>query len=316
MRITPFINQPHNRNRHHQPWLLSLKLCVLLCLTMAATGARAQQLLAPVTDRLPSAAVQPQPTEGADKAEQADEEEDFIKPARPGVANPAEIQKAGVLQLESGFEGNFRARDFRSQQTLPLALRFAVTSRLLLEADLDAVEAQRDEAGSRETGIGDTHLGFQVVALKDTDEHPALAFAYYAKLPSASRAKGLGTGRVDHKIVLLLSKKMGETDLDFNGAYLIVGREAGSGWVTGGQAALSVSHEYENSFGFQVELAGQTKDDSLPPGVYALGALTYKANRRLVFDTGLRFGLNDDAPRVGVFAGLTVGVADLYRRKR
>lgn len=308
MGSTPFVNHTHSNNVIRQPGFLCLLLFMLLCLTTDA--AQAQQLLAPVTDRLPNAA------ESGKAQQPADEEEDFIKPARPGVTNPAEIQKAGVLQLESGYEGNFRARDFRSQQTLPLALRFAAASRLLLEVDLDAVESQRDETGERATGIGDTRVGLQVVALKDTDEHPALAFAYYAKLPSASHAKGLGTGRVDHKIVLLLSKKIGETDVDFNGAYLIVGREDESGWVTGGQAAVSVAREYENNFGFQFELSGQTKDDSLPPGVYALGALTYRANRRLVFDTGLRFGLNEDAPRVGVFAGLTVGVADLYHSKR
>lgn len=45
-----------------------------------------------------------------------------------------------------------------------------------------------------------------------------------------------------------------------------------------------------------------------PRGLFALGALTYKAGPRLVFDAGLRFGLNPEAPRVGVFAGLTVGV--------
>jgi hypothetical protein len=69
-------------------------------------------------------------------------------------------------------------------------------------------------------------------------------------------------------------------------------------------------------FNFVVHPALRAKDDSLQAtGLYALGALTYKANKRLVFDAGLRFGLNSDAPRVGVFAELTVGVADLYRRK-
>jgi hypothetical protein len=324
MNIKPSINQPciAKRERQTRVWkkeqrqlflslllmALPLMLLAFLFLTTAA-AARAQQLLAaPTTDSLPTAAAQ--------SAEQADDEEEFIKPARPGVTNPAEFQKPGVLQLEFGYEGNFRARDVRADQSAPLALRFAAATRLLFEVDLDALKSQTDEAGLRQTGVGDTSVGVQVVALKETEAHPALAFAYYAKLPSASHAKGLGTGRVDHKIVLLLSRKIGETDVDFNSAYLIVGREDADGWVTGGQASVSVSREYENHFGVEAELSGQTKDDALPPGVYALGALTYKANRRVVFDTGLRFGLNRDAPRVGVFAGLTVGVADFYHNKR
>ena len=242
------------------------------------------------------------------------EEEDFIKPSRPSIANPAEIHKAGVLQIEYGYDANFRAAEFRTEQTATLALRYAAGSRLLLEADLDTIKSETDETGVRMTGVGDTRFGLQLVALKDTEQHPALAFAYYVKLPSASENKGLGTGRVDHKFLLLLSKKFGAVDMDLNGAYLVVGREHESGWVTGGQGALSFSGEFENGFGLQGELSVQTKDDVQPKGLFALGALTYKVNRRLIFDAGLRFGLNRDAPRVGVFTGLTFGAFD-FREK-
>lgn len=286
-----------------------LRALILLCASffLSALTTRAQQLIIPTTDSLPPA--------GAQTQSGKQEEEEFINPARPGVSNPAEIQKPGVLQIEYGYDANFRAKDFRLEQTAPLALRFAATSRLLLELDLDTVNSQTDESGTRMTGIGDTQIGFQLVALKDTEKHPALAFAYYAKLPTASAEKGLGTGRVDHKIVALISKKFGETDMDFNAAYLIVGREQGSGFVTGGQAALGLSRKFENNFGYEAELSGQTKDAEQPVGLYALGALTYKVNRRLVLDSGMRFGLTHDAPRVGVFAGMTVGVADFYRKK-
>jgi hypothetical protein len=271
---------------------------------LTSTAARAQQLIVPVTDALPPAAQQ-----------SSQEEEEFIKPSRPGVANPAEIQKAGVLQLEYGYDSNFRADEFRTQQSAPLTLRFAASSRLLLQADLDTVLSETDESGTRMTGIGDARIGFQIVALKDTERHPALAFAYYVKLPSASEEKGLGTGRFDHKFVTLISKKLGSVDMDLNGALLVVGREDASGWITGGQAALSFSGEFENGFGLEGELSGQTKDDTQPKGLYALGAATYKVNDRFRLDGGMRFGLTDSSPRVGVFAGIVVGVADFYRKK-
>ncbi len=247
----------------------------------------------------------------------SDEEEDFIKPSRPTIANPAEIHQAGVLQLEYGYDGNFRADDFRSQQTAPLALRFAAASRLLLEFDLDTVISERpEEDAPRMTGVGDTRLGFQIVALEDTERHPALAFAYYIKLPTASESEDLGTGRVDHRVVVLVSKKFGETDVDFNVAYLNVGRESESGRDSGGQAAITVSREFQNNFGFEAELAGQSEDDEQPRGIFALGALTYRANSRLRFDGGLRFGLNPAAPRIGVFAGFTVGIGRLFHHRR
>jgi hypothetical protein len=160
----------------------------------------------------------------------------------------------------------------------------------------------------RSTGFGDTRVGFQVVTLEDTKEHPALAFAYYAKLPTADESEGLGTGRFDHKFVGLLSKKVGETDIDFNAAYLLVGREGGPGWEHGGQGAVSVSRDFKNHYGFEVELSGQSEEDVQLRGLYALGALHYNRGRRVVLDAGARFGLNPEAPRFGVFAGMTVGV--------
>ncbi|HEV2912800.1 MAG TPA: transporter [Pyrinomonadaceae bacterium] len=288
---------------------VNLCLYAFVWLLIFPCAVYAQQLIGniPTSDSLPSSSV-------ALPLAQEEDEEEFIKPDRPSVANPAEVHKAGVLQLEYGYDGNFRAEDFRAQQSAPLTLRFAVSDRLLLQADLDTVRSETDELRVRRTGVGDARLGFQVVALKDTEQHPALAFAYYIKLPSASEEKNLGTGRVDHKIVALISKKLGQVDMDLNGAYLIVGRENESGWITGGQGALSFSGEFENGFGLQGELSGQTKDDVQPKGLFALGALTYKVNRRLIFDAGMRFGLNSDAPRYGVFAGVSIGVADLYKK--
>src|ERR1043166_159649 len=59
---------------------------------------------------------------------------EFIVPARPTVSNPAEFQRPGILQLEIGYDANFRARDsYHYQQDVPMALRFAVSRRLHLD---------------------------------------------------------------------------------------------------------------------------------------------------------------------------------------
>ena len=98
------------------------------------------------------------------QGETNDDEPDFIVPARPTASNPAEFQSPGVLQIEYGFNGNWRARDYSSQQDTPLALRLAVTRRLLFELDTDSPFSQK-ENGVRETGAGDTQLGAQVNGL-------------------------------------------------------------------------------------------------------------------------------------------------------
>jgi hypothetical protein len=285
-----------------------------LLLAAAASGAQARQSAAgPFAGNLLTAAPRRQQQSQRPQQPQGDEEE--VKPSRPGVADPAEIPEPGVLQLEVGYDSNFRAREVRAEQTAQLTVRYSAAKRLLLQAGVEAVRSVTDEATrGREAGVGDTRVGFQLVTLEGGEGCPSLAFAYSAKLPTADESKGLGTGRFDHKVVGLLSFKAGEADVDFNAAYLLVGREGAPGWEHGGQGALSVSRDFKNHFGFEAEVSGQSHDDVQPRGLFALGALRYTASPRLVFDAGARFGLNPEAPRVGLFAGLTVGLTRPKRR--
>ena len=238
-------------------------------------------------------------------------EPDFIVPARPTVSNPAEFQQPGVLQLEFGYSANFHAAGVSLAQDAPLALRFAISRRLLLEYDGDNPISQT-AGGTRTTGLGDTQLGIQLVLRHESESRPGIAVAYYVKLPSASSAKGLGTGRVDHNLLLMVSKKIGKTTIDFNAIYLLAGRTSTNGHASSAQAALAVSQDLPHRFGVQGEISGFGRNDEQPGGLFVLGAVTYQVNRRLVVDGGMRAGLTPDAPRVGVFAGMTVGIANLY----
>jgi Putative MetA-pathway of phenol degradation len=240
-----------------------------------------------------------------------DDEPDFIVPARPTASNPAEFQRPGVLQLEYGFDGNWRAPGGASEVDTPLALRFAVSRRLLLEFDGDTPLSQ-DSDDRRTTGMGDTQLGIQAVLQHSTRSRPGVAVAYYVKLPTASAARGLGTGRVDHSLLALVSKNISKTDFDFNAVYLLAGRTTNAGHASSAQAAFAASRNVTRRFGLQGEVSGFTRNDAQPGAMFGLGVVTYQVNRRLVFDAGLRAGLTTEAPRLGAVAGLTVGVADLY----
>src|SRR5438270_9878881 len=155
------MNFPSSPTRRFLPRLLPL---ALLCI--AACGAvHAQTQTPPQSDD--------------------NDEPDFIVPARPTASNPAEFQRPGVLQLEYGFNGNWRAPANSSEQDTPLALRFAVSRRLLLEFDGDTPLSQAAD-GVRVTGAGDTQLGIQAVLQHEARSRPGVALAYYIKLPSAS----------------------------------------------------------------------------------------------------------------------------------
>jgi hypothetical protein len=109
--------------------------CLALLLLVLFSDAHARQTT-PFAGSLLTPPQQQQPHE---------EEEPDIKPSRPGVANSAEIPEPGVLQLELGYDSNFRARDVRAEHTLPVTLRYSAAKRLLLHLDFDAVRSMTDE---------------------------------------------------------------------------------------------------------------------------------------------------------------------------
>ncbi|MBV9927806.1 MAG: transporter [Acidobacteria bacterium] len=254
-------------------------------------------------------------TQGQNSSAKGGDEDapDFIVPARPTASNPAEFQRPGVLQLEYGFNGNWRAPGGAEAEDTPLALRFAVSRRLLFEFDGDTPDSQAAD-GRRVTGAGDTQLGLQVVLRHESATRPGVAFADYVKLPTADAERGLGTGRVDNSMLALVSKKTHGTVFDFNAVYLLAGRTTRPGHASSAQAALAASRNVTERVGWQAEVSGYTRNDAQPGAAFGLGVFTYQVNRRLVFDCGLRLGLTPEAPRVGAVAGLTVGVADLYHR--
>ncbi len=244
-----------------------------------------------------------------------DDEPDFIVPSRPTVSNPAEFQKPGVLQVEFGYNGNFRSTDFKSQADFPLALRFALNRRILLELDTDSPFTQKDYGNFRQTGAGDTQIGIQAVLQPENKTRLGIALAYYVKLPTASAEKNLGTGRVDHNFSGLFSKKLDKTTIDFNAIYLLAGRTSSDGHVSSGQGAFAVTQAITKKFGLQGEVSGFSRNDEQNGAMFALGVATYQINKRVSFDGGVRFGLTKNAPNYGFVGGITVGVANLYRKK-
>lgn len=249
---------------------------------------------------------------------QADaEDEDYISPVRPTVSDSAKIQKKGVLQIEAGGDFEFDApEDFRNRQSKPFAVYFAVTKRLRLDFEMDAVVSQKNlPERQRETGIGDVNLGFKFLARDKPEERLAAAFAYSVKLPTASSEKELGSGRVDHNLRLILHRTLDKTDYIFNAAYLNNGREDNDRRESGAQAVFTVERELSEKFDIVGEIYGNTIEESQPRGIYLSGALIYKVNKRLYLDIGVRPGFGRDAPKIGIFAGLTVGAANLYKKR-
>lgn len=246
-------------------------------------------------------------------AGQDEEEENYIAPTRPGVSESAQVQKKGVLQIEYGGDFDFNSPDFRNSQTAPLGIYFAATKRLRLDFEIETFTSQKSLINGRETGVGDVNLGFKTIARDKPKERLAIAFSYAVKLPVASDKKGLGTGKVDHNLRAILNRTYGKNDFIVNFSYLNVGREMSNKRDSGAQVIFAYQRELTKKIGLITEYFGNTVDEEQPRGLYVLGALTYKVNKRLIFDVGACPGFGGAAPNFNFFFGVSLGAADFSR---
>lgn len=149
-------------------------------------------------------------------------------PSRPTVSNATDTTQCGVIEVEYGLErqwpGNGANRD-----DLSGGLRMGLAPNLDFHWSSGAFLHVMDGDGDR-TGFGDTWLGLKYRFLEQTKHRPSWGLFYQAKVPSAGVANGLGSGRVDHALSVLVSKDIRPVHLDFNVTPLLAGRPTASGF--------------------------------------------------------------------------------------
>ena len=237
-------------------------------------------------------------------------------PNRPTVADPADITQFGVLELEYGYDrANDRSGD--RENSLGGLLKFAATCNLEIRWDMGDLINLQGGSGS-ETGTGDNWLGFQYRFHHQQKRIPSMAFGYALKFPSASAAKGLGSGRYDHQAKFLASKDIAGVHFDFNASLLIVGRPGLSGYDHSAEFNLAFSHPVYKKLLFTGEFYGDTRlNRDTPSFASGLWAFTYAIKPRLVVDAGLDHGVTNGSPNnQRYFVGFTYSIADLYAGRR
>ena len=237
-------------------------------------------------------------------------------PNRPTVADPADITQYGVLEVEYGYDhvmGLQRGRE----NNLGGLLKFAATCNFEIRWDTEALLRQTT-GGVTQTGFGDNALGFEYRFHRQSKLIPSLSIGYSLKFPSASTAKGLGTGKYDHEIRFYASKDILGTHFDFNTAYIFLGRQSNGGTDQFTQMNLAFSHPIYKKLQFTGEFYGDFKfNNSAPAFADGLWALTYAIKPRLVVDAGIDHALNSAAPfHRRYFVGVTYSIADIYKAIR
>jgi hypothetical protein len=243
------------------------------------------------------------------------EEEIISVPNRPGVANPADVTQKGVLEIEYGWERAFRSNDFKTRTDAVGFIRFGLTEDIELHLGMVNYISQisQDHEGRR-SGVGDTSPGFKYRLLKEDGLWPTLSFAYDVKVPTASRKKGLGSGRVDHNLTFLASKNVLGLDWDFNYVLGWIGTEGKKSFDNSHLFALAFSRSLFGPLGISGEIYGGPRVNRQMPGLASTDwALIYTVTPRVTLDAGVDIGLTSSAKDITYFAGITIALLDLYR---
>jgi hypothetical protein len=231
-------------------------------------------------------------------AANADDEPAAV-PYRPSVSTPAALSTPGWLEIEAGV---LHQHDSSSalRDSVPATLKLAFSPDWGIRIGADAWVRQRDSAGSRLSGSGDT-----AVVLKRrfaVDDASAFGLEAAAVLPTARR--GLGEGQAAYGVNAIYSADFGRWHTDIN----LVATRAGEAdvgasrlqWL--GAAALSTA--LDERWGVVGEVSG-TNQRGVESTRQVLVAASYGVSKRLVLDAGAARSLRSGAPTWSAFTGFT-----------
>jgi len=230
-----------------------------------------------------------------------------VNPNRPTFSTPALTTQSGVAELEFGLAHS--VLQVGDVDSTPYLLKLGLLKRLELRIGGNGLLHATQPGEPSATGFGDLQLGAQWTFLPNGPLGVDEAFQVTWKIPTARSSNGLGSGQPDVLLMLLFSRDFGafHADLNFLATWLNHEAPRFRGSVPAGSLSVSRSLDERWSLTGEIYSIGATEgSDTIVSNLWAAG---YKVSSRLVLDGGIDVGLSHAAPKISVFAGLTVGVA-------
>jgi hypothetical protein len=222
-------------------------------------------------------------------------------PGRPTVSTPATLTPVGYLQFETGVLSAWTSPEVSSQTSMNEVVKFAVLPRIEFLAGLEPVA--HSHVGSMSTNdAGSISLGAQAMFYQGEGAKPTISASYFHSVYGGN-APDLDIGSSTNSVLLLGSADVKKFHYDANAFF----NEVVSDPVRRAQfgQSLSASHPLSARFGLSGEIWHFTQPFLRGNAAGNLWALSYAANKDLVFDGGFDHGLTSTSTHWEVFAGLT-----------
>jgi len=231
----------------------------------------------------------------------ATNEDPQANPGRPTVSTPATLTPVGYLQFETGVLGANHSPEFSSRSGLTETIKFSVVPRLEFLVSSEPL-VHYSSAGRTANGVAEVFLGAQAVLHPGAGAKPTVAASYFHRSYDGG-APELDFGSPANSFLLLASADVKGFHYDANAMLNeLVQRSVRRPQF--GQS-LSISHSLKGKFSLSGEIWHFTQPFLHNDAVGNLWAVSYAANRTLVFDAGFNRGLTSTSTRWEAFAGFT-----------
>ncbi len=233
-------------------------------------------------------------------------------PCRPLFSTSAGLTEPGMVELELGAQ-KISNRDGSEDRFMPTQLNFGINSWFDLRLGGSGPAMRKDSQGEQKAGGSDPVFGGQALLLGQARAGVDLGFAYWHKLPVASVAKGIGTGRHDDTLVLTVSRTQGRWALDLNAGANWIGRKGGEGRVRQAAISLAVTYAFSPGWNATVDTYALAATELGPQAFSSVVAVRRDVTPSLCVDCGVEIGHSDGAPRLSLNAGLVWRMGRLWK---
>jgi hypothetical protein len=297
-----------DRRGNAAPWRVAGLLGLVIGAFEATQPARADDVMLPSLPSDPGSYTlfNPTPDDGMRK----------FTPDRPAKGYSVRTVDAGHFEIETDFANytttNYQGTITRGIQAFDPNFKLGVTDWMDVEVQFNGLQYSRmfDTASARTTfdgaGFGDVFLRSKM-NLFGNDSGPAgFALIPYVKLPSS--APFISNGAVEGGLIAPLALRPEDYIITLMTEVDVLKTAIGNGRYTNFVNLIGVSHPVPGLDGVNatVELYSSAGTDPATPPVYTfdLGA-NFKLDPHTILDVGLNLGLNNAAPKVQVYSGIS-----------
>ena len=223
-------------------------------------------------------------------------------PHRPAFGSNTATTHPKTFELEAGAAIN------PDMNSIPVLLKYGLRNEIEVFAGYIPHMNRRDIG---QKGTGDASVGYRWRFVKSEEKSSSAAVQIIWKIPTADKSSGLGTGRSDFDLDLIMSTTQSGISLDLNLGGLWTGIKEGDGYENSIYLDAVLSRSVTNSFTVFIDTFTHYNPESDRTIIIGAAGLGISVTPALVFDIAANVDIKDAPFSWQLLFGTTVNFSGL-----